>query len=493
MRVLDVHESIYEARVGDHVELLVEVGGSTLSHAVATVTSDKALAKSLLAAAGLSVPVGVEVRAGDADAALQAAQELGFPLVVKPVFGTNGGHVHMGLQTLVEVREALLEIVRDRGANERVLLEEEFRGVEHRVLMTKDGDYAVIRRDPPFVVGDGARSVAQLCADESHRRTHPRRNCLGVIVTDEEATRCLGRYGMTLDSVPAAGERVWVRANSNLSTGGSAEDVTDDVHPSVVELARRALAAFPGLAVAGLDYMTTDVTAPQSQTGHRFLEVNPLPGIGMHLAPGAGPSRDVARCIAELVFPELRAGDRPPGARPVVTRFAPPPEADNTIDASSNPQEEPVSTAHHPIVDTCFAALTESKTGEPFTLTDAGAATIAAAVGALKTTEDVTAAVLSIVQLSQFLSGQHRSPTAAKALLATTASVATKTLAKNAGGTAALAQLQASADRMKQFEGDDTSSFRPASAAKAGQAKAGPMARFAFGDDVTSSGVKKPK
>lgn len=324
VRVLDAESSLYEARLGDHVELVAETGGTRLTHAAALASSHKGVALELLRRAGVSVAESRVFAAGDLDGALAWAQRLGFPVVVKPVLGTNGDLVSVGLEDVVMTRRALLEVRDLRGPAAELLVEEHFDGVEHRVWLTAEGDYAVVRREPPVVLGDGIHSIAELAEAESVRRLSPRTSCLGRIVVDDEAKRHLRRAERSVTDVPAAGEAVRVRGNSNLSTGGMATDVTDDVHPTLIDVARRALAAFPGLGAAGLDILTTDARAPQTPAMVRVLEVNPLPGIGMHLAPGAGPSRDVARVLVEQLFPELRPAGRSHGAVPA--RSAPPPE-----------------------------------------------------------------------------------------------------------------------------------------------------------------------
>jgi D-alanine-D-alanine ligase-like ATP-grasp enzyme len=489
VRVLDAAAELIEARLGDHHEIFVDVAGSTPTHALAVLTSHKQLAKDRLTAAGISVPRGATFAVVDRDAALAFAQGLGFPLVVKPLFGTNGRHVHLGLESLVEVLAALEEIAADHGPDERVLVEEQFSGDEYRVLVTREGDYAVTRRDPPVVVGDGARDVAALAEAESLRRTSPRTSCAGPIVLDLEAERFLARRDLSLATIPAAGEVVQLRGNSNLCTGATGTDWTDRVHPSVIELGMQAIAAFPGLALAGLDFMSTDIGAPQSPATYRVLEINPLPGIGMHMAPSSGASREVARCLAELHFPELRSAARVPGLRPIPVRAAPPPEA---VEGSA--AEAPMTSGHHPIFETCLAALSESKGGEPFVLSAGGQAQLEAAIGELLTKPDLEPAVITIVQFALYLRDQYRSPTAAKALLDLTAKKATTALLARGGKAAdALAQLRGSAEQLAALEGRDPARYEARSAPKQGQAKADPFARFAFAEKKPEGDDDKKK
>lgn len=496
--VLDPRESLYEARLGEHRELFLEIGSSGLSFAAAQLTSHKHEAKAVLARAGLSVPRGERFLAGDSDAVLAYAQTLGFPLVIKPAFGTNGRHVHLELSTLVEVETALAEITRDHGPGELIVIEEQFSGHEYRVLITREGDYAVTRRDPPVLVGDGTHSLRALGEAESRRRTSPRRSCEGAILLDAEAERFLARRGRALDDIPDVGEHVQVRGNSNLSTGATGHDCTDDAHPTVLELALRALHAFPGLPVAGLDVMCRDVHAAQTPESYRILEINPLPGIGMHMAPTTGASRDVARALVELNFPELRATARGRGLRAVAARAAPPPEA---LDEPEDPpptvvttaEEAPMTEGHHPIFETCLGALTESRGAEPFVLEPKGAASVESALRALLPQPSLDHAVITLVQFTTYLRDQARSPTAARTLIELTARLATGPLmARGGAAAAALGQLRTSAEQLAALEGRAPARYEPRADAKPGQTKADPFARFSLG--VPSSGEpKKPK
>src|SRR5262249_12655017 len=162
---------------------------------------------------------------------------------------------------------------------------EQHPGVEHRVFITARGDYAVARREPPFVIGDGVSSIVVLAEAESRRRTTPRLSSVGPIKMDEEADSFLARRGRGRFDVPREGERIRVRANSNLSTGATCTDVTEQVHPSMIEISMRALEAMAPLQLAGIDFLSVDPSAPQDAAGYVILEVNPLPAIGMHMAP----------------------------------------------------------------------------------------------------------------------------------------------------------------------------------------------------------------
>lgn len=305
VRLVDRNYELLEASFGDHKELLLDIDSSLVPYSTSIVSGNKHLTKLVLEAAGISIPRGKEFFRNQKEYALEYALELGLPVVAKPSLGVAGDQVHLNLEHLPEVEAAIDQIIYHRGEAGYVI-EEFFDASEYRVFITRDGQYAVLYREPAYVIGDGEHNLIELARIESERRMNPRKNSLGPILMDEIAEKFLRKNGRTFQHVPAPGEKVQVRPNSNIGTGGVSEDYTDKAHPSVLEIAARALAAFPGMPYAGLDLMTNDITISQTSESYRIIEVNSLPGIGMHLAPGRGAPRDVARMLADMVFPETR-------------------------------------------------------------------------------------------------------------------------------------------------------------------------------------------
>jgi cyanophycin synthetase len=201
------------------------------------------------------------------------------------------------------VRAAVQAIENDSGAQE-VLVEEFFRSHEFRVFLTARGHFAALYREPACVVGDGVRSIEELAQAESYRRMHPRANCLCEITLDAEVSHYLKSRALSLISIPRVGEKVYLRGSSNVKKGGIPTDVTHLVHPSVLTICRAALAAIPGLPYAGIDFMCADIRKPQDGNSYRILEINSVPGLGIHMAPGHGKPRNVAGMVVDMIFPE---------------------------------------------------------------------------------------------------------------------------------------------------------------------------------------------
>ncbi|MBX5437255.1 MAG: cyanophycin synthetase, partial [Alicyclobacillaceae bacterium] len=273
------------------------------------IAGDKALTKRLLADAGIPVPAG-EVVASLAEA-MAAFRRLRPPVVVKPLCGNQGQGVTVGVRTEAELEWAYSAASRNQ---ERVIVERQMPGHNVRVLVVGGRCAAASERLPARVIGDGLHSVRQLVeiANQHPLRGHGHEKPLTRLQLDAITLMVLGRQGLSLDDVPELGRVVWLRDSANLSTGGEAIDVTDQLHPSIRALAERA-ARLIGLDVCGIDLMVANLAEPFDPRTCAVIEVNAAPGIRMHLHPSAGMPRDAGEAIVASLFP---AGDN--GRIPVV-------------------------------------------------------------------------------------------------------------------------------------------------------------------------------
>ncbi|GAA0809506.1 cyanophycin synthetase [Spirilliplanes yamanashiensis] len=266
------------------------------------IACDKHLTRQLLGDAGVPVPAGG--LAADADAAARLAADLGGPVVLKPRHGRHGRGVHLGLRGPDEVRRAYGEVGGD------VIVERELGGRDYRVLVVAGEVAAAAERVAAHVVGDGEHTVQGLigAANADPRRGDGHTRTLTRLIVDDHARALLADQGYGLDSVPQAGRTVWLRANANLSTGGTSRDVTDRVHPDVARLCVRA-AALVGLDIAGIDLRLADIAAPlpavaePAEPDAGIIEVNAVPGLRMHLAPVQGRARAVGDAVVGAMFP----------------------------------------------------------------------------------------------------------------------------------------------------------------------------------------------
>jgi cyanophycin synthetase len=265
-----------------------------------TIAQDKELTKKLLDAAGVPVPHGRTVES--ADDAWKAACEIGLPVVVKPKDGNQGKGVTVNVTTREQMDKAFSAA---REFRDDILVERFLPGHDFRLLVIGNKLVAAARRDPPHVVGDGVHSVRELVelVNADPRRGSGHATSLTKIRFDDIALARLALQGYVADSVPPKGQRVTLRNNANLSTGGSATDVTDDVHPEVAARAVEA-AQMIGLDICGVDVVCDSVLQPIEAQGGGVVEVNAAPGLRMHLSPSYGKGRPVGEAIISAMFPE---------------------------------------------------------------------------------------------------------------------------------------------------------------------------------------------
>ncbi|MBU0917784.1 cyanophycin synthetase [Aquabacterium parvum] len=266
-----------------------------------SIAQDKDLTKRLLAAAGVPVPIGRPVT--DLADAAKVVEEIGWPVVVKPRDGNQGKGVTVNIVSHDHLAIAH-KVAAEYG---EVMVERYLPGNDFRLLVVGDRLVAAARRDPPYVIGDGVHTVRQLVdkVNEDPRRGEGHATSLTKIRIDEIAIVRLQVQGLTADEVPEQGRRVILRNNANLSTGGTATDVTDDVHP---EVAARAIAAAQciGLEICGVDVLAESVHRPLEVQNGGIVEVNAAPGLRMHLSPSYGKGRNVGEAVISNLY---KSGD----------------------------------------------------------------------------------------------------------------------------------------------------------------------------------------
>jgi cyanophycin synthetase len=275
------------------------VTGRTSQIAV-ELASDKEETNKILGNLGLPVPRQRLVQR-QVDA-VSAAERIGYPVVVKPYNGNHGRGVGINLTTPEQVRTAFAVA---QEISRSVIVEKFITGHDHRMVVIDGHLVAVSKRMPGHVVGDGRHTVAELVdeVNKDPRRGVGHEKVLTRIEFDHQADRLLAEKGYDRNTIPAPGEVVFLRSTANLSTGGTAEDVTDIVHPDNVEMAVRAIKAI-GLDVGGVDFLSPDISESYKEVGGGICEVNAAPGFRMHLAPSSGKPRDVAGATIDMLFPK---------------------------------------------------------------------------------------------------------------------------------------------------------------------------------------------
>ena len=269
-------------------------------HISVELASDKEETNKILATLGLPVPKQELVQTEGQ--AVRAARRIGFPVVTKPYNGNHGRGISIRLSSDAEVAHGFA-VAREHSRS--VVVEGFLEGEDHRLLVVNGVLVAATRRTPGHVVADGEHSVTQLIeiVNQDPRRGVGHEKVLTRLELDAQAHKMLEAAGLTADSVPPAGQVVSLRSTANLSTGGTATDVTDVIHPDNRDMAERAVRAI-GLDVGGVDFLCKNITESYRAIGGGICEVNAAPGFRMHVAPSEGTPRDVASPVIDMLFPQ---------------------------------------------------------------------------------------------------------------------------------------------------------------------------------------------
>jgi cyanophycin synthetase len=273
----------------------------------ADIARNKENTKEILAASLIPVPRGKIV------ASLQelstAILELNFPIALKPLSGNQG----RGITTNIRTPEKAIEAFKiAKKFCEYIIVERYIKGIDYRLLVINYSLIAAVKRTPAMVTGDGIKTIQELVEDinANPERGQGHQNFLTKIEIDEITHSILTEQGLTLDSVLAKGTMLLLQNTANLSTGGTAMDVTHFVHPYNVFLAER-IARLVNLDICGIDIVTQDIAAPITKKNGAVIEVNANPGFRMHLSPTRGMKRNVAKPVIDMLFPEGKSSRIP--------------------------------------------------------------------------------------------------------------------------------------------------------------------------------------
>jgi cyanophycin synthetase len=298
--------SLVQLGYGKHRRLIQAAMTERTSAVAVDIASDKELTKILLRDAGIEVPFGALARSEVE--AIAALDIIGPPVVVKPYNMSQGKGVSLNLTTAADVARAY-QIAKQYGT--AVVVERQFMGRDYRALVINGKVVAASERVPAHVVGDGERTVAELVQDVNRRpeRGEDHERPLTRIAIDAAMMEFMKRRRLSLRHTPERGEVVFLRECANLSTGGTARDVTDLIHPRVAAMCERA-ARVIGLDICGIDLILDDIAEPPGPD-NGVIEVNAAPGLRMHVAPSEGPSRDVGAAIIDMLYPDGSTGRIP--------------------------------------------------------------------------------------------------------------------------------------------------------------------------------------
>ncbi|CAN5274760.1 cyanophycin synthetase [soil metagenome] len=280
---------------------------STTGNIAVDIACDKEETKALLGAAEIPVPRGTVIRSEED---LQnAIEKFGYPLVIKPIDGNHGKGNTTNITTYEQATKAL-EAAQKYGRS--AICEKFITGFDFRILVINYKFICAALRTPAAVTGDGEHDI-QWLIDETNkdsRRGYGHEKVLTQITIDQFTQKMLDEVNYTLETVPPKGELVLLKPTANLSTGGTSNDVTDEVHPANIVMCER-IARIIGLDICGIDIMAKDLRTAVSENGGAILEVNAAPGFRMHIEPSEGLPRNVAEPVIDMLFPNRSEGRIP--------------------------------------------------------------------------------------------------------------------------------------------------------------------------------------
>src|SRR5215475_12980580 len=299
-------QSLVQLGYGKHRRYIQAAMTERTSAVAVDIASDKELTKVLLRDAGIEVPYGILAQS-EAEA-IEALEMIGAPVVIKPYNLSQGKGVSLNLTSPAQVAQAYCIA---KEFETKVVVERQLIGRDYRALVIDGKVAAVSERVPAHVTGDGHRTIAELveAVNRHPARGEDHERPLTKIAVDEAMMEFMGRRRMTLGDTPNPGEVVYLRECANLSTGGTARDVTDLIHPQVAAMCERA-ARIIGLDICGIDLILDDIASPPGPD-NGVIEVNAAPGLRMHVAPSEGHSRDVGAAIIDMVYPDGATGRIP--------------------------------------------------------------------------------------------------------------------------------------------------------------------------------------
>jgi cyanophycin synthetase len=280
---------------------------STTGSMAVEIACNKCTTKQLLQRHFIPVPEGSHV--GQEEALQQVIDQIGYPVVIKPKDGNQGKGATTSIRNYKDAVKAFL-LAKEFG--EEVICEKFISGYDYRILVIDYRFVAAARRTPAAVTGDGEHTIRELIdiTNKDPNRGDGHGNLLTRIVVDQSTLDCIAQQNYTLNSILPHGHTLLLKTTANLSTGGTATDVTDEVHASNIALFER-IARLVGLNICGIDVIAPALTEPITQNGGAILEVNAAPGFRMHLSPTHGKPRDVGKAVIDMLFPHGKNGRIP--------------------------------------------------------------------------------------------------------------------------------------------------------------------------------------
>lgn len=259
-----------------------------------SVARHKEATRILLKRAGCPVPEGRTFHEGDHDLALQYAEQIGYPVVLKPAEGSMGAGVTANIPNETELVTALEMLAKTAHGSDEFIVEKHINGGDYRIMVVGDEVFAAVQRIPANIMGDGRLTVGQLMIAENMLRRE--NSHLGPLkIKWNAAVRYqLKKQGYGIDSVLPAGKQVFLLSTNNLTQGGDSVEILDDLHPTIKDACVRAVKAIPGMGYCGVDFLLEDHTKPIDEQEAAICELNAMAALPVAEYPMYGTPRRIS-------------------------------------------------------------------------------------------------------------------------------------------------------------------------------------------------------
>lgn len=292
-----------------HIEYMVGRKSSRTSSVADYAVKNKALTKNLLDRAKINVVEGKLFDKKNTKKIYDYINKIKYPIVIKKYDGSLGDLVFVGIEDDKSCSDILKKVLKKE---DYILVEKEFKGEDFRIFASRKKFFAAVKRCPANIVGDGVHKIKELIdiKNKDHRRGDRisySKTPLFKIEINKNILENLSKENLNLDTILLSGKKIYLRKNANITTGGDSIDVTDQIHLEFKKIAIKAVCAIPDLEYAGIDLMTNkDISKKPTKKSYAIIEMNSSPEVVMHHLPYQGKSRNVAKEIIDILFPETR-------------------------------------------------------------------------------------------------------------------------------------------------------------------------------------------
>lgn len=298
---------IYSLFYKNHQEIMYAQFLTRMGFLSYHICKQKHIAKHFLNKNNISIAEGRVFLKDDFNQVKKYAGRISHPLVIKPTNSAHGNSVFTNIKNINGLKTAWGCVTKNY---KEIIVEKMHEGTEYRIFTTRNEVIGVTKRVPANVVGDGKHNISKLIEIKNNDPKRKKKQGLAKIEIDRPLVEYIKRHKIELSDVPNKGSRVFLRENSNLSTGGDSIDYTDSVHQSVKQIAIRSVRSIPGLEYAGVDFLSEDIEKDHKKTKYIIVEINASPMVSMHNNPMEGRSRDAAGAIVDIAFPETKKGEK---------------------------------------------------------------------------------------------------------------------------------------------------------------------------------------